>query len=133
MTAGGAATHHVHLIGPHPILRHFLGRMTFARIVNSCLGTPREHIVDHANTLSVLVQNIILSPAPLYRIAEWAEPVEPDALGITDTEKQSLNDDRIARTLSGGATRRMFITLRLKGRKRRKKVIVSCGAAAHRK
>ena len=117
MTAGGAATHHVHLIGPHPILRHFLGRMTLARIVNSCLGTPREHIVDHADTLSVLVQNIILSPAPLYRIAEWAEPVEPDALGITVTEKQSLNDDRIARTLdvlAAPRARNLFFRLALR-------------------
>mgnify|MGYP002749763716 CR=1 FL=1 len=99
VTPQGTAVHRTHLVGPHPILRHFLDRIGFSRIVRACLGTPRERILDYDKSLLVLVQNIILSPAPLYRIAEWAEPIDPDALGLSDKEKISLNDDRIARTL----------------------------------
>jgi transposase len=99
VTPKGAATHRVHLVGSHPILLHFLGRMDFQHIARSCLGTPRKAIMDHAQTLSVFVQNILLSPAPLYRIAEWAHPIDPVALELTATEKQSLNDDRVARSL----------------------------------
>jgi transposase len=73
--------------------------MTFERIVRSCLGTPREGRLDHAQSLSVLIQNIILSPAPMYRIAEWAEPMDPAALGLSAAEKESINDDRVARSL----------------------------------
>ena len=98
-TSKGTATHRVHLVGPHPILLHFLGRMDFHHIARSCLGTPRKAIMDHAQTLSVFIQNILLSPAPLYRIAEWAHPIDPVALELTATEKQSLNDDRVARSL----------------------------------
>ncbi|MBE3109357.1 MAG: hypothetical protein IMZ46_02415, partial [Acidobacteria bacterium] len=75
LTSSGAANLQVHRVGPHPILRHFLDRMTFPRIVGSCLGTPREGLLTHAQTLSVLVQNIIVSPAPLYRMAERAGPI----------------------------------------------------------
>ncbi len=98
-TPEGPATLQVHQVGPHPILLHFLGRMDFLRIVRSCLATPGSMIVDHARTLAVLIQNILLSPAPLYRIGEWADPIDPSALALSATEKDSLNDDRIARML----------------------------------
>jgi len=80
--------------------------MTLPRIVRSCLGTPREGILDHAQTLSVLIRNIILSPAPLYRIAEWAKPIDPAALWLSEREKKSINDDRIARSLDALASSR---------------------------
>jgi transposase len=73
--------------------------MELSRIVRSCLGSRHKGILDHAQTLAVLIQNILLSPAPLYRIAEWARPIDPDALELTASEKSSLNDDRVARTL----------------------------------
>ena len=99
VTEQGPAFHRAHLIGPHPILNHFLHRMDFSRIVCDCLGTRYKGILDHAQTLSVFIQNIILSPAPLYRIAEWAYPIDPTALELSTSEKQSLNDDRVARSL----------------------------------
>jgi transposase len=116
LTPTGAANLRVHRVGPHPILRHFLDLMTFPRIVGSCLGTPREGFLDHAQTLSVLVQNIILSPAPLYRIAEWASPISPGALGLSPDEKLSINDDRVARSLdalSSSRARSLFFRLAL--------------------
>lgn len=98
-TRQGRATLHVHRVGALPILRHFLDRMTFSRIVGSCLGTLRGHILDHAQTLSVLLQNYLLSPSPLYRIAEWAAPFSSSALGLSAEEKAAINDDRVARSL----------------------------------
>ena len=98
-TRQGRATLHVHRVGALPILRHFLDRMTFSRIVGSHLGTLRGHMLDHAQTLSVLIQNYLLSPAPLYRMAEWAAPFSPSALGLSAEEKAAINDDRVARSL----------------------------------
>jgi len=97
-TRRGTAEHRVHQVGPLPLIRHFLDRMAFFRIVGSCLGTGRES-PNHAQTLGVLVQNILLSPSPLYRIAEWAAPFSAAALGLTPAEKGSINDDRVARAL----------------------------------
>lgn len=73
--------------------------MTFSRIVNSYLTPARKSLLNHAETLAVLIQNILLSPAPLYRISEWASPVHPDALGLSELQKRALNDDRVARSL----------------------------------
>ena len=97
-TRRGTAEHRVHQVGPLPLIRHFLDRMGFFRIVSSCLGPGRES-PSHAQTLGVLVQNILLSPSPLYRIAEWAAPFSAAALGLIPAEKDSINDDRVARTL----------------------------------
>jgi transposase len=114
-TQQGMAVHRVHHIGPVPIIRHFLERMSFSRIVSSCLGTGRE-FVDHAHTLSVLIVNILLSPSPLYRIAEWTAPFSAAALGLTPSEKNSINDDRVARSLDALVSpqaRRLFFRLAL--------------------
>jgi transposase len=97
-TRRGNAELQVHQVGPLPIIRHFLDRMAFSRIISSCIGTGRQ-AASHAQTLSVLIQNILLSPSPLYRIAEWAEPFSASALGLTAAEKSSINDDRVARAL----------------------------------
>lgn len=98
-TRQGRASLHIHRVGALPILRHFLDHMTFSRTVGSCLGTLRGHVLDHAQTLSILIQNYILSPSPLYRIAEWATPFSPSALGLSAEEKAAINDDRVARSL----------------------------------
>jgi len=103
-TPAGPASLQIHLVGPHPILLHFLAKMSFASIVSSCLGRTREGLLDRAQALGVLVQNILLSPAPLYRIAQWAEPVGAEGLGLTEAEKLSINDDRIARALDALAS-----------------------------
>lgn len=99
VTPSGPADLRVHLLGPHPILVHFLEKMNFRALVSSSLARTREGWIDHAQALSVLVQNILLSPAPLYRIASWAEPVSAIAMGLSDVEKRAINDDRVARAL----------------------------------
>jgi transposase len=117
ITEQGPASLRPHLIGPHPILNHFLERMEFSRIVRACLGNRYKGILDHAQTLSVFIQNIILSPAPLYRIAEWAQPIDPAGLMLSLSEKRSLNDDRVARSLDALVTpraRTLFFRLVLK-------------------
>jgi transposase len=98
-TKHGRAAMHIHRIGALPILRCFLDRMTFSRIVGSHLGTLRGHVLDHAQTLSLLIENYLLSPSPLYRIAEWAGPYSSSALGLSNEEKAAINDDRVARSL----------------------------------
>lgn len=116
-TKQGTATLQVHLVGTHPILMHFLARMSFARIVRSCLPTRFSSILDHAQTLDILIRNLLLSPAPLYRIAEWVNPIDPQALGLSVSQKEAINDDRIARTLdvlSSAHARNLFFRLALR-------------------
>jgi len=73
--------------------------MNLEAILREFLGGRRQGVIDHAKTLSVLVHNILVSPGPLYRISVWCAGLEPHVLGLTLAQKESLNDDRVARAL----------------------------------
>jgi transposase len=90
---------HRHLLGPHPLVRHYLERMNFRGIIRDCLGSGCHQSLDHAEVLSVLMHNVLVSRGPMYRIKEWAQRLEPEALGLTAAQVGRLNDDRIARSL----------------------------------
>lgn len=95
-----------HYLGPHPIIGHFLGRLNFRGIIRGCLGAGLSQSLDHAEVLGVLVHNILISRGPMYRMKEWAEPIEPGALGLTASQVGRLNDDRIVRSLDVLASER---------------------------
>jgi len=105
-TGQGSATLRVHHLGAHPIVRHFLERMNVAGILRGCLGGARQGPIDHALALEVLLHNYVLSPGPLYRIAEWTAPLEAGVLGLSEPQKSAVNDDRIARALDALASER---------------------------
>ena len=115
-SSSGSATLKVHLLGACPVIRHFLERMDMERIIQSCL--PRSSLaLSHGKTLSLLVQSLMISPAPLYRIAEWANPFEASAVGLSESEKEVVNDDRVARSLDALASeqgRSLFFRLALR-------------------
>lgn len=102
----GTATLRVHRIGAHPIVRHFLDRMNVAGILRGCLGGARQGHIDHAMAIDVLLHNYVLSPGPLYRIAEWVAPIDASVFGLSETEKSAVNDDRVARALDALASER---------------------------
>jgi transposase len=104
-TIRGAALEEHHL-GPHPLIRHYLERMNLRGILRGCLGSGLHQSLDHAEVLSVLVHNVLVSRGPMYRIREWAERIEPEALGLTAAQVQHLNDDRIVRSLEALASER---------------------------
>lgn len=95
-----------HHLGPHPIIRHYLERMNFRGIIRDCLGGGLHQGLDHAEVLSVLVHNILVSRGPMYRIREWAQRIEPEALGLTAAQAGGLNDDRLVRSLDALVTER---------------------------
>jgi transposase len=98
-TAPPGAAHRIHYLGPHPIIAHFLERLTLESIIRGCIVDARQGVVDHVRTLAVLVHNLLVSPGPLYRIATWLAPVEPQVLGLTPSQYAAINDDRVARAL----------------------------------
>jgi len=115
-TERGASLRRHHL-GPHPIIRHYLERMNFRGIVRDCLGGGLHQGLDHAEVLSALIHNILVSRGPMYGIREWALRIEPAALGLTGPQVNGLNDDRLVRSLDALVTERgrsLFFRLALR-------------------
>jgi len=106
-----------HYLGPHPIIRYYLERMNWRRILRGCLGSGLRQGLDHAEVLGVLVHNVLVSRGPMYRIGEWAARIEPESLGLTDAQVKRLNDDRLVRSLealAGERGRSVFFRLALR-------------------
>lgn len=95
-----------HYLGPHPIIRHYLERMNFRGIIRTHLGGGLRQSLDHAEVLAVLIHNVLVSRGPMYRIRQWAQRIEPEALSLTTSQVGHLNDDRIVRSLEALASER---------------------------
>jgi transposase len=89
----------VHRLGAHPLIEHFLERLDVARILDKHIHSNRDGTMTHGRAISLLIHNVLVARDPLYRLSDWIEPLEPRALGLTDEQKLSVNDDRIARAL----------------------------------
>lgn len=95
-----------HRLGPHPLIQSYLERMNFRSIIRGCLGAGLHQSLDHAEVLGVLIHNVLVSRGPMYRIRQWAQGIEAEALGLTAAQVNRLNDDRIARSLDRLASER---------------------------
>jgi len=88
------------LLGPLPVINHFLARMG--------LGASLERFVPHndarlrlapAAVLGVVVRNLVTHRQPVCAMGEWAAPYDPRLLGLASDDVGALNDDRVGRTL----------------------------------
>jgi transposase len=80
--------------------------MNFRAIIRDCLGSGLERSLDHAEVLGTLVHNVLISRGAMYRVREWAQKIEPEALDLTVPQVGHLNDDRIVRSLQALASER---------------------------
>lgn len=90
--------------------------MDLRGILRGVIGSGLHRGLDHAETLSVLIHNVLTSRGALYRVPAWARRIEPDALGLTARQLERLNDDRLARSLdalSSPSARTVFFRLAL--------------------
>lgn len=86
-------------VGSLPLLAPLFADLELGKIVDRFCPMERqsEDGLTHGEVFEVLIFNRLTSPAPLYRIGEWASHYALDVmLGINCSK---LNDDRIARML----------------------------------
>ncbi|PYV13256.1 MAG: IS1634 family transposase [Acidobacteria bacterium] len=87
-------------IGALPILNRLLQRMRLEEFLRSYLPrADRRCRIAPAMGVTLLLKNVLLSREPLYGIGEWAARSAPEALGFADSQRPSLNDDRLGRCL----------------------------------
>lgn len=87
------------IIGPLPIINHFLNRLKIDDILSRNLIPTNSQQVDPATCIGVLLRNLILERKPIYSINEWANHYCPNLLGLNEKQVPHLNDDRIGRAL----------------------------------
>lgn len=94
-----------------PLVKHYMKSLNLYNIFDKYVPTSSKCTVKHAEGLSVLVENIIISSRPLYKVEEWLSGYS-DGVGRDPLNASSFNDDRLARDLSAlfGADRHSMMT-----------------------
>jgi transposase len=93
-------TLHSYQLGLLPILNRRLGRLRLEQFLRDYLPPEdRRSRLAPAQTLMLLLKNLLLAREPLYGVAPWAARYDPEALGLTPKQIAMLNDDRFARAL----------------------------------
>jgi len=87
------------VIGPLPIVNHFVTRLGIEDILSKYITTANTHKLDPVTCIGILLRNIIIEREPLYGLREWAERYRPDLLDLNNSQMESLNDDRVGRAL----------------------------------
>src|SRR6266545_1202011 len=99
LKGAGTQVLEIHRLGSHPLIQFFLDQLGVTRILDKHIHSNREGKLSHGEAISLLVHNVLVSRDPLYRLSDWIEPIDPAALGLSEDQKLSINDDRIARAL----------------------------------
>jgi transposase len=87
-------------LGALPILDRILKQMRLEWFLHSFLPpADRRCRIAPAVGITLLLKNVLLSREPLYGVGEWAARHAPEALGFTENQLTSLNDDRVGRCL----------------------------------
>ena len=83
-----------------PIINQLLERMRLNKFLHSYLPrADRRCRIAPSIGITLLLKNVLLAREPLYGIGEWAARFDPQALGFSDDQLPSLNDDRVGRCL----------------------------------
>src|SRR6266540_7112498 len=88
------------LLGPLPVINHFLARMGLAGSLHRFVPYDDARLrLAPAIVLGVVVRNLVTHRQPVYALGEWAAPYDPALLGLGPGDVAALNDDRVGRTL----------------------------------
>jgi transposase len=86
-------------LGALPIVGAFLERLGIDAMFDDELPTDPRAKLTLAQTLGVLVRNIVCERAPLYALGEWVANHDEAALGLEEGDGGFINDDRVGRAL----------------------------------
>jgi transposase len=96
----GSHTVRSYQVGAMPILRRILDRMALVDKFRKHLPKESKRMrVPTAETLQILVANILIARQPIYGVGDWAVRYAPDLFGLSATQLALLQDDRIGRCL----------------------------------
>ena len=88
------------LLGPLPVINHFLDRLGVDRRLARWLPETDASVqMTPAQALGVALRQLCLGREPLYALAQWAAPYDARLLGLAPAQQDLLNDDRLGRAL----------------------------------
>ncbi|MFO7644960.1 MAG: IS1634 family transposase [Desulfosarcina sp.] len=82
-----------------PMVKYFMDKLGLVNVFTKYVPVAAGSIADHAQSLCILIANIVCDNKPLYKVQEWLGQY-CDGLVQEPVEASVFNDDRLARALS---------------------------------
>lgn len=93
-------THHTELLGPLPLINHFLDRLGLQELLERFVPTVDKRVrLPFATGLGVLLRSILVEREAIYRQQETVAGHAPDAFGLSPELREHLCDDAIGHAL----------------------------------
>jgi transposase len=82
-----------------PMVKHYMASIDVYNVLDKYVPTSAKCLAKHAQSLCLLIENIICCSKPLYKVEEW---ISRYCDGFVPNPRQAavFNDDRLARSLS---------------------------------
>jgi transposase len=81
-----------------PMVKYFMDKLDLFNLFKKHVPATADCLAEHAESLCVLIANIICDNQPLYKVKEWLSKYS-DGLVDYPVEANLFNDDRLARAL----------------------------------
>ncbi|BBO86159.1 hypothetical protein DSCO28_67250 [Desulfosarcina ovata subsp. sediminis] len=82
-----------------PMVKYFMDQLDLFNLFSKYVPASEGSLAEHAQSLCILIANIICDNKPLYKVQEWLCQYT-DGLVTEPVEPSFFNDDRLARALS---------------------------------
>lgn len=82
-----------------PMVKYFMDQLNLFNIFIKYVPATVGSLADHAQSLCILIANIICDNRPLYKVQEWLRQYS-DGMVEEPVDARLFNDDRLARALS---------------------------------
>ena len=82
-----------------PMVKYFMDKLDLSNLFTKYVPAATGSLADHAESLCILIANIICDNRPLYKVQEWLRQ-HVDGLVGEPVQASLFNDDRLARALS---------------------------------
>jgi hypothetical protein len=83
-----------------PIVNVFYDRLGIDRLLAEHVPGEARLRLSPSAALGVVIRNLVVRHAPVYALGEWASRYDADQVGLTGSDLELLNDDRVGRMLA---------------------------------
>jgi transposase len=83
----------------HPIIQTYIEKLKIAELIASYIAQDHRMKLPIEQSLCVLIHNILTTPMPMYEIAAWLAPLDENALGLSGSKVECIQDDRMGQAL----------------------------------
>jgi len=82
-----------------PLVKHFMDELNLLNLFKKYVPAANGNLAGHAESLCILIANIVCDNKPLYKVQEWLSKYS-DGLASEVVAANLFNDDRLARALT---------------------------------